>query len=78
MRLRAGLCGLLLAFLAGCEMIPQILRIEVGERVIEVKPKPVPPAPPAAPETPPAQEPGTGAPVPAAPASDTPDDRPHD
>jgi hypothetical protein len=45
MRLRAGLCGLLLAFLAGCEMIPQILRIEVDDRVIEVKPKPSPTMP---------------------------------
>jgi len=43
MRLRAGLCGLLLAFLAGCG-IPEILRIEVDDRVIEVKPKPLLPA----------------------------------
>lgn len=45
MRLRAGLCGLLLAFLVGCGMIPQVLRIEVDDRVIEVKPKPLPPMP---------------------------------
>ena len=55
MRLRAGLCGLSLAFLAGCEMVPQILRIEVDDRVIEVKPKPSP-AMPASNETEPEPE----------------------
>jgi len=61
MRLRAGLCGLLLAFLAGCEMIPQILRIEVDDRVIEVKPKPSPTMP-AGNESEPEPEPAPGLP----------------
>jgi len=42
MRLRAGICGLLLGTLGGCEMIPQILRVEVDDRVVEVKPKSAP------------------------------------
>lgn len=52
MRLRTGLCGLLLAILAGCETLPETLRIEIDERIIEVKRKPLalpPPAPDAGP-----------------------------
>ena len=72
MRLRAGLCGLLLSFLVGCGMIPQILRIEVDDRVIEVKPKPLPPAAQEEPQTAePAPEPGGVEPAP-----DMPDEQP--
>lgn len=46
MRLRTGLCGLLPAILAGCETLPETLKIEIGERIIEVKRKPLPLPPP--------------------------------
>lgn len=44
MRMRAGLCAFLLAILAGCETIPQVIKIELDDRTIEVKPKPEPPS----------------------------------
>lgn len=53
MRLRAGLCGLMPLLLAACETIPEIVKIEIDERVIEVKRKPLPadkPPPPALPD----------------------------
>jgi hypothetical protein len=61
MRLRARLCGLLLAILAGCETIPESVKIEIDDRLIELKRKP-PPVPvveamPPAP-TPPTDEAG--------------------
>jgi hypothetical protein len=44
MRLRAGLCGLLLTIPVGCETIPDSVKIEIDERLIELKRKPAPPA----------------------------------
>jgi hypothetical protein len=55
MRLRTGLCGLLLAILAGCETIPETVKIEVDDRLIELKRKP--PPVPAANSIPPAPDP---------------------
>lgn len=60
MRLCAGLCGLLLATLTGCETLPEIVKIEIDERIIEVKRKPVPPREPVSPADP---APGAAAPV---------------
>jgi starvation-inducible outer membrane lipoprotein len=60
MRLRAGLCGLLLMILAGCETIPESVKIEIDDRLIELKRKPVSPPAPApvpAPAPAPAEEP---------------------
>lgn len=51
MWLRAGLCGLSLAILAGCETLPETLTIEIDDRIIEVKRKRVPPGADSAPES---------------------------
>jgi hypothetical protein len=58
MPLRARLCGLLLAILAGCETIPENVKIEIDDRLIELKRKP-PPVPVAAEAIPPVPTPAT-------------------
>jgi hypothetical protein len=58
MRLSTGLCCLLLAILTGCETIPETVKIEVDDRLIELKRKP-PPVPAVGQSNPPALDPAT-------------------
>jgi hypothetical protein len=69
MRLRAGLCGLLLTILVGCETIPASVKIEIDDRLIELKRKPAPapapvPVPASAPAPAPALTPAAPTPAP--------------